>query len=53
MDSEEDEVQEGGKSSQIFCLTWVKRKAAKSVPDRIQLTQEEVKDILKSQAENK
>lgn len=54
--SDEDDVgqqQEQGKSSQIFCLSWVRRNVAKVTPDRVQLTRKEVKDIIKMQEEEK
>lgn len=53
--SDEDDVgqQQQGKSSQIFCLSWVRRNVAKVTPDRVQLTRKEVKDIIKMQEEEK
>ncbi|XP_076810158.1 periodic tryptophan protein 1 homolog [Clavelina lepadiformis] len=45
MDLDEEEVKGG--SSQIFCLTWIKRKAAKPVPDQIALTDTELKNLIK------
>ena len=45
MDLDEEEVKGG--SSQVFCLTWIKRKAAKPVPDQIALTDTELKNLIK------
>jgi len=48
-DEEREEEEETNKSSQIFCLTWLKRNVGKKMPDRVQLTKKEVEDIIKMQ----
>ena len=44
----EDEVA-FNKNSQIFALSWVKRKAAKSVPQQMKLTQDDLKVLMDRQ----
>uniref|UniRef100_H2Z130 Uncharacterized protein n=1 Tax=Ciona savignyi TaxID=51511 RepID=H2Z130_CIOSA len=44
MDFDEEQIKGG---SQIFCMSWVPKKAAKKVPDQILLTAGELKDVFK------
>nr|CAB3265325.1 periodic tryptophan protein 1 homolog [Phallusia mammillata] len=43
---EVDEQSGPGGSSQIFCLRWIKREAAKPVPDKILLSNDELKQAI-------
>nr|XP_002128920.1 periodic tryptophan protein 1 homolog [Ciona intestinalis] len=49
MDIDDDEIKG---SSQIFCMTWVPKKAAKKVPDRILLSTDELKSVLNVKNQN-
>jgi len=42
---ESDEEAQGG-SSQIFCLKWVKQHVAKSIPDKIQVSKDELEQAM-------
>lgn len=45
MDTDDEQNAQGG-SSQIFCMRWVKRNAAKPVPDKIQLSKDELQQVI-------
>ncbi|XP_078481173.1 periodic tryptophan protein 1 homolog [Ciona intestinalis] len=49
MDIDDDEIKG---SSQIFCMTWVPKKAAKKVPDRILLSTDELRSVLDVRNQN-